>query len=269
MGTDDKKALVIKFNTAYYLTKNERPFSDYPELLELQEKNGVRDIGKAYLTDKKCAEFTKYIAHVIRTESDNDLKNCNYFTCLNNGSTVSSITEQEVIYVLYLKDGAPSVRYLSIETLNVANAPGIVASIEDAFKRVSCKDFIDKLVGINVNGASVNLGRYKGMGTFLKERSPWIQVMHCFNHLVELTLKDAFRTTSFEEVDSMLCKLHYLYQKSPKRLSELRELSETYDKTVPKPSKASETRWIDHKYRAMELFFKHFGPYMSHLEQLA
>ena len=46
----------------------------------------------------------------------------------------------------------------------------------------------------------------------------------------------------------------YLYQKSPKRLSELRELSEAYDKTVPKPSKATGTRWIDHKYRAMERF---------------
>ena len=66
MGTDDKKAMVIKFNTAYYLAKNERPLSDYLELLELQEKNGVRDIGKVYLTDKKCPEFTKYIAHVVR-----------------------------------------------------------------------------------------------------------------------------------------------------------------------------------------------------------
>ena len=92
MGTDDKKALIIKFNTAYYLAKNERLFSDYLELLELQEKNRVKDIGKAYLTDKKCAEFTKYRAHVIRTKLDNDLKNCNYFTCLNDGSTDSSIT---------------------------------------------------------------------------------------------------------------------------------------------------------------------------------
>ena len=92
MGTDDKKALVIKFNTAYYFAKNERPFSDYPEHLELQEKNRVRDIGKAYLTDKKCAEFTKHMVHVKRTELDNDLKNCNYFTCLNDGSTDSSIT---------------------------------------------------------------------------------------------------------------------------------------------------------------------------------
>ena len=38
---------------------------------------------------------------------------------------------------------------------------------------------------------------------------------------------------------------------------------------VPKSSKAIGTRWIDHKYGAMELFFKHFGPYMLHLEQLA
>ena len=99
IGTDDKKALVVKFNTAYYF-------------LELQEKNGVRDIGKVYFTDKKCAEFNKYIVNVIRTELD-DLKNCNYFTSVNDGSTDSSITEQEVIYVLYLKDGVPTVRYLS------------------------------------------------------------------------------------------------------------------------------------------------------------
>ena len=111
-----------------------------------------------------------------------------------------------------MKDGVPTVRYVRIETINVANAPGIVALIEDAFKLLSCKDFMDKLVGINVDGTSVNLDKHKGVGTLLKEKSPWIQVMHCFNHCVELTLKDAFRTTSFEEIDSMSCKLYYLYQ---------------------------------------------------------
>ena len=92
--------------------------------------------------------------------------------------------------------------------------------------------------------------------------------MHCFNHRVELALKDAFRPTSFEEVDSMLYKFYYLYQKSSERLSEFRELSEAYDKAVTKPSKATGTLWIKHNYREMELFFKHFGPYMSHLERL-
>ena len=47
----------------------------------------------------------------------------------------------------------------------------------DAFKKVSCKDFMGKLVGINVD---VNLGKPKGVGTLLKEKSPWIQVIHWF-----------------------------------------------------------------------------------------
>ena len=63
-----KKALPIKCNTAHYLAKNERSFKDFPNLIELHEKNGVRDIGKVYLTDKKCSEFTQHIANVIREE---------------------------------------------------------------------------------------------------------------------------------------------------------------------------------------------------------
>ena len=44
-----------------------------------------------------------------------------------------AVSQEEVIYVLYLKDRVPTVRYLSIKTLKVANAPGVVVSIEDAF----------------------------------------------------------------------------------------------------------------------------------------
>ena len=88
-------------------------------------------------------------------------------------------------------------------------------------------------------------------------------MIHCFYHCVELSLKDAFRTTSFEEVESMLRKL-YLYKNSPKCLSELRELFEAYDKTVPKTSKATGTLWRDHEYRAMKLLFDYIGPHISH-----
>ena len=31
---------------------------------------------------------------------------------------------------------------------------------------------MDKLVGSNVDGASVNLGKHKGLGTLLKEKTP-------------------------------------------------------------------------------------------------
>ena len=38
MCAEDKNACRILFNSAYYLAKQERPFSDCPDLLKLQEK---------------------------------------------------------------------------------------------------------------------------------------------------------------------------------------------------------------------------------------
>ena len=41
----------------------------------------------------------------------------------------------------------------------------------------------------------------------------------------------------------------------------LRTLAEAVDKTVPKPSRATGTRWIDHKYQAMKSVFENWGVY--------
>ena len=64
----------------------------------------------------------------------------------------------------------------------------------------------------------------------------------------------------------MLLKLYYLYQKSPKRLKELQELSEAYDKLLPKPTKCNEKRWTDHKYKALEVLYENYGFFIVHLE---
>ena len=78
MCTDDRKALEHKFNSAYYLALKERPFTDFPELLTLQEKNGIKNIDKAYLTNIACTEFTDYIAEVTKNSLKTDIGNANY-----------------------------------------------------------------------------------------------------------------------------------------------------------------------------------------------
>ena len=60
----------------------------------------------------------------------------------------------------------------------------------------------------------------------MKESSPWLQVTHSFNHRLELSIKDGFKTDTFVKIDKMLMKLYYLYQKPPKRLRELKRMSE-------------------------------------------
>lgn len=52
------------FNTAYYIAKNERPFSDFNQLCTLQVKNGVT-LAETYLNDKCCREFIETISEVM------------------------------------------------------------------------------------------------------------------------------------------------------------------------------------------------------------
>ena len=92
---------------------------------------------------------------------------------------------------------------------------------------------------------------------------------YSFNHHIKLALKDAFDTSPFGGIDNMLMKLHYLYVKSPKRNRELKELSKAYANSIPKPSKAHGSRWIEHKYSAMKKLLENYGGCMVHLESLS
>ena len=96
-----------------------------------------------------------------------------------------------------------------------------------------------------------------------------MELVHCFNHRLELALKDTFDDFLFGKIDMMLTKLYHLYQKSPKRYRELKGLSEAYNNTIPKPLKVGDTHWTDYKYCAMPLVLENYDAYISHLESLA
>ena len=114
------------------------------------------------------------------------------------------------------------------------------------------------MLGLNCNGASVNLDQFGGLGALIKEKTQWL----------ELASKDAFENSAFAKIETILMKLYHLHQKSPKRYRELKELSEAYEKTITKTTKAHGTRWTDYKYRAMERVLDNYRPYIAHLESL-
>ena len=53
----DKGSLKAKFNTTYYVLKKERPLTDYPDILNLQTKNGINKLGASYSTTNARAYF--------------------------------------------------------------------------------------------------------------------------------------------------------------------------------------------------------------------
>ena len=50
------------------------------------------------------------------------------YSVLCDGSTDKSVIEQEAIFILFLSDGFPALRYLSIEIVNNATASGVLSS---------------------------------------------------------------------------------------------------------------------------------------------
>ena len=198
--------------------------NDFPDLLKLHEQNKTPGIKECYRNDRAAANraaanFTDSIAKVTKDSFAKDLAKARYFCIASNGSTDSSITEEELVYVLFLLCGKPMLKFLSIEPANNANAEGIHSCIKEAFEQVRVLDLSKKVIALNVDGAAVNTGVHHGVGVLMKEFSPWLQVIHCFNHGLELSIKDAFKTGAFVKIAEMLMKLYYLYQKSPKQLS--------------------------------------------------
>ena len=93
MCGEDKNACRILFNSAYYLAKQERPFSDFPDLLKLQEKNKMPGIKECCRNDRAAANFTDSITKVTKDIFAKDLAKARYFRILSDGNTDSSVTE--------------------------------------------------------------------------------------------------------------------------------------------------------------------------------
>ena len=82
-----------------------------------------------------------------------------------------SITETELVYFLHLHDGNLTIKYLSIVDVKTANSLGLKAAVDQAFKTKGISLLSDKLVGLNVDGASVNMG-HKDLATGFIEMAP-------------------------------------------------------------------------------------------------
>ena len=93
LNLEDKDSLRAKFNTTHYVSKKERPFTDYHDLLNLQTKNGICKLGGSYSTADASAYFADYIGKVICENIKKLISKANYFSVLSDGSTDSAVTE--------------------------------------------------------------------------------------------------------------------------------------------------------------------------------
>ena len=138
------------------------------------------------------------------------------------------------------------------------------------------KSYQNTLIGLGADGASVNSGKDGGVQALFQEILEWIVFVWCHAHKLELALSDSLKNTFFKDVDNVLLKLYYLYEKSGKKLCELEEIHtlmrqcfEFEEGSRVKPVRANGTRWLAHKVAALERVYDKYGIYIVQLENVS
>lgn len=263
--------LMKLFNTAYFVAKEEMPFSSFKSLCELQIKNDV-ELGNTYFNDHACKNFIESSAEILKADLSEKLNNASprFFSAMADGSTDSGIIEQELLFVRYLNNGLPVNRFLTVQSVKHANADGILQAIDNGFNYANVINWKDGLVGFGADGASVMMGRQNGVLKKIKDDVPHLIEMHCVAHKLELAILDAFKDESIlTELKDLLQGIYKHYHYSPKALRELNELAQVLELSVLKPVSLLGTRWTPHLHRGLKVFLHNFAIIYTHFQSTA
>ena len=118
----------------------ERPFSGFPYLLALQNKNEAQ-LGFTYNNDKVAREIISHITGSYEDELIHHLHEYDYFRVLSDGSTDRTASKKEVVYGRFIRDFHSTVIYLKLMDVKAVRA----ASILEAVKKHSLRLYLHQI----------------------------------------------------------------------------------------------------------------------------
>ena len=279
-----------KFDISFVVAKEHIPFLKYPAIHELEERHGV-DLGPTYKNRDSARNFVHYIAESQRRQLHVSLASCHFYSVLMDGSADKGRVENELFVILFCKQDDTQqqirtcARYFCVLEPTKADADGLVECLSRALKSMGIENLLEResvlsahelpvLVGCGTDGAAVNVSDQNGMRGKLQAALPWLYWAWCYAHRLELACKDAFSSRLFQDIDDMLLRLYYLYNKSPKKSRELSDLVDDLKEVFEFPEggnlpvRAHGSRWITYKWRALQRVVDRYGAYLSHLATL-
>ncbi|CAH1264085.1 ZNF862 [Branchiostoma lanceolatum] len=268
-AVEDK--MIKLFNTAYYVAREEAPFTSFPKLVGLQVKNG-QALGETYRNDQGCRTFVAAIGEVEMDKLVENVRKARFFSVMSDSSMDRAILDQELIYITFIQDGLPVNHLVNIVTLEHAHATGILDAILTGLERVGLnrEDLTRRLVGFGSDGAAVMIGVNNGVGAKLKQFCPSIITVWCVAHRLELAALDTIKEHPLlKDLKEALKSIFKHYTDSAKASRELRDVGELLGVQVVKPGNINGCRWLPHMSRALEALVRNYKAIMVHFENHA
>ena len=263
--------LIKLFNIAYYVAKEEEPFTKFPKLVNLHFKNGL-NFGNTYKNDHACQTFIDNIAKTMNTSLEEKIRAARFFSIMSDSSVDRSVQDQEIIYITYIENGLPVNVMLTMVVLQHANSQGILDAIMSGLHQagLSEEDLKAKLVGFGCDGASVMIGHRNGVSARLKEMFGSLVTIWCVAHRLELAALDSMKSFSIlTELKQIINGIYKHYHTSAKASRELKTVAEALNIDLVKPGTIDGTRWLPHTLHGLSSLIRNYQAVLLHLESHA
>ena len=117
MGEKERSGLKKLMDVAYFIALKGRPFTDFKDLIELEKLHDVKFDTSAYENESACLDFIKSTAsYLFDIDVRKKLTRVNFIAILVDGTTDRAVTEQEVLYVMYVDPDThkPTLSYFEV-----------------------------------------------------------------------------------------------------------------------------------------------------------
>ena len=228
--------------------------SQFKTLVKMQTDNGVRLIDGEH--DHRSAKvYISCIADAVAEKCAVILGSKHFMSVLSDGSQARKTkSDKEMVMVRFERNGLPCyivASLLEMEDFGGTGAESLYNGINGIFAvngTLPLDDYRTKLVSCTADGASVNFGRISGLLTRLDNDRGWLIKIHCANHRVELSVKDAFEQSTFTSIlDPLYTSIYTLLKNSGKLKSEVKSACEALNIKHYVLPKLTGTRFIGHR----------------------
>ena len=225
LSDEERDKLRVKFDIAYFVACENLPFTKYSKICDLEAHHGV-DVGRSYTNENAGKEMIHYIAETRRHQLTKNIAEASFFPLLLDGSTDKANIDNELMLIVWCdvngSDEQVHTRmdYLTIVRPQSVSGEGLFSVLESGLQSLGidritaekCK----KLVGVGTDGASANIAA-SGLKGRIESHLCWIFWMWCMAHRLELAVRDALKSTTFDMIDDLLLRLPV--RKVPKKVS--------------------------------------------------
>ena len=241
------------FSIAYYIANTNRPFDDFPKLIDLIQTFGI-DLGYSLHDRKTCKRMIQTISNHFRSRLSQQINSSGKFAIILDESDTIGNEPALIVYIKTVIQNRPTTLFIDLVKLEHKDANSVYSAITKALNTfgIPMAKIRNDLIQVVSDGASVFVGKKSGVGIKFLQLNKSIVIWHCLCHRLELSISQAKSSmTQFKNFQDVLNEIYKFYSTSSKNTNEIKEISSELDRKFKKIGKIFTIRWSASSYKTV------------------